>query len=614
MWLYAALFLLVLLLSVFVLLVRVLLDSGRGPSPFATDARRPPAPLVTDKAFRRTVVKTVFSADKVPAGLDAIVIGSGIGGLAAATLLAKVGKKVLVLEQHGKLGGCCHTFTEKGFEFDTGIHYVGQMQEGSLSRLMLDQLTEGQLEWSRLPAAHDAVVLGEPGAGARTFRIHSGQQEFFRSLKEQFPGEGAAIDEFERLVKGVDRGMMLFGLLKLLPWALVRLLCCSGLLPWLFSFCQLAPRTVKDVVDGLTPNPELRAVLSYLFPTYGAIPSSASFTMHSILVNHFLDGAWYPKGGSGEIPFHLVPVIRRSGGDVLGRAPVEKILLDSQGRACGVSVRKGQDLVNIFAPVIISDAGIFNTYERLLPAEAQALPGIQAQLGRAVHGPGGFTVFVGVRGSGEELGLQPTNYFVYPDSDLDAIAKRYMAAPREEAAKSVPLLFVTCPSAKDPTWESRHPGKSTLAVVTFARYEWFEEWKDKQVHKRGDDYENLKKSFQDTVMSIVFKLYPRIEDRIEYISSGTPLTSQHYLASPRGEFYGTDHNVERLQAEAIAAVRPQTAVPNLFLTGQDLCLGGFMGALQGAVICASAVLQRNLYVDLVRLSKSLQATNAKKVA
>ncbi|NXN09082.1 RETST reductase, partial [Indicator maculatus] len=493
-----------------------------------------------------------------------------------------------------------------------GIHYVGQMQEGSLSRLLLDQLTEGQLEWCRLPPAHDAVVLGEPGAGARTFHIRSGQQEFFRSLKEQFPGEGTAIDEFERLVKGVDRGMMLFGLLKLVPWALARLLCRSGLLPWLFSFCQLAPRSLKDVVDGLTPNPELRAVFSYLFPTYGVVPSQASFTMHSILVNHFLDGAWYPKGGSGEIPFHMIPVIRRSGGDVLGKAPVEKILLDSQGRACGVSVRKGEDLVNIFAPMVISDAGIFNTYERLLPPEARALPGVQAQLGRAVHGEGGFTVFIGVNGSKEELGLQPLNYFVYSDSDLDAIAKRYLAAPREEAAKSIPLFFVTCPSAKDPTWEIRHPGKSTLAIVTFAKYEWFEEWKDKRVHKRGDDYEDLKKSFLDTVLRIVLKLYPRIEDRIEYISSGSPLTNQHYIASPRGEFYGTDHNVERLQAETIAAIRPQTVVPNLFLTGQDLCLGGFMGALQGAIICASAILKRNLYVDLVRLSKSLQATNGKK--
>ncbi|NXS55151.1 RETST reductase, partial [Brachypteracias leptosomus] len=517
-----------------------------------------------------------------------------------------------------------------------GIHYVGQVEEGSVMRLLLEQLTEGQLQWARLPPAYDAVVLGEPGA-ARTYRLRAGQREYFQTLKEQFPGEEAAIEEFERLLKNVHWSLVLLGVLKMVPRVVAALLCRSGLLH-LCPFSRLASRSVRDVVHGLTSNPDLRAVLTYIFPTYGVPPSKASFSMHSILVNHFLRGAWYPRGGAGEIAFHTVPVIRSTGGNVLGKAPVQKILLDAQGRACGehqhrapaappgarpgpgasspplpgVSVQKGQDLVNIFAPIIISDAGIFNTYERLLPAEARALPEIQSQLSKATHGEGGFTVFVGLNGSREELGLEPTNYFIYPGSDLDEIMDRYLASSREEAAKNIPLLFVTSPSAKDPTWEMRHPGKSTVAIVTFAKYEWFEEWKDKPVHKRGDDYEDLKKTFVDAIMQTVFKLYPRIEDRIEYISGGTPLTNQHYLASPRGEFYGIDHNISRLQAEAIAAVRAQTPIPNLYLTGQDLCLGGFMGALQGAIICASAILQRNLYVDLVRLHQRTRAASAKK--
>ncbi|NXM71265.1 RETST reductase, partial [Serilophus lunatus] len=493
-----------------------------------------------------------------------------------------------------------------------GIHYVGDMEESSLMRFLLDQLTDGQLEWARLPAIYDTVILGDPQDKSKTYHLHSGRWEYFQRLKEQFPGEVAAIDEFKRLVKSAGRGVMLMGVLKILPRFLTGLLCRSGLLPLLFSFSRLASCSLKEVVDSLTPNPELRAVFSYLFPTYGVIPSRASFSMHSILVNHFLRGAWYPKGGSGEIAFHLISVIRKSGGNAFGRAPVERILLDPQGRACGVSVRKGEELVNIFAPMVISDAGIFNTYEKLLPPEARALPEVQSQLSLMSHGEGCFTVFVGLNGSREELGVEPTNYFLYRGNDLDGIMKQYLASSREEAAKIIPFIFVTTPSSKDPTWEMRHPGKSTLAIVTLARYEWFEEWKDKQVHKRGDDYEDLKKTFVDNIMESVIKLYPRIEGRIEYISSGTPLTNQHYLANSHGELYGADHGIPRLEVEVVAAVRAETAVPNLYLTGQDLCLGGFMGALQGAVISASTILGRNLYVDAIRLRKHLEVTSAKK--
>ena len=84
-----------------------------------------------------------------------------VGGLTPAVLLSKAGKKVLVLEQHDQAGGSCHVFTEKGFEFDIGKHYVGNMNEGTLSHVLADQLTGGKLQWAPLDDIYDVLAMGE---------------------------------------------------------------------------------------------------------------------------------------------------------------------------------------------------------------------------------------------------------------------------------------------------------------------------------------------------------------------------------------------------------------------------------------------------------------------
>ena len=102
---------------------------------------------------------TALHALQVPPKIDVIVIGSGAGGLSTAALLAKAGKRVLVLEQHDQAGGGLHTFVEKGYEFDVGVHYVGEMGKG-IFRTLFDQLTDGQLEWAPLDDAYDVMSIG----------------------------------------------------------------------------------------------------------------------------------------------------------------------------------------------------------------------------------------------------------------------------------------------------------------------------------------------------------------------------------------------------------------------------------------------------------------------
>ncbi|XP_043091596.1 all-trans-retinol 13,14-reductase-like isoform X2 [Puntigrus tetrazona] len=560
-------------------------------NPFAIDTREPLKPMVFDEKLKKKVLKKGFLASKVPQDLDAVVVGSGIGGLAIAVLLAKVGKKVLVLEQHDRAGGCCHTFTEQGFEFDVGIHYIGELMDDSPFRCMVDQLTNGQLQWDPLENPFDKVVLGPP-ENRRIYPIYSGKKRYVDELKKCFPGEEKAIDEYK-----VANGVWFMVLLKLLPTPLAKFLVHTGLASRLSSFFRYASRSLTDVVSELTQNKDLRAVMSYIFGTYGKMPKDASFSMHSLLLCHYLNGAWYPKGGASEIAYHMIPIIEKAGGAVLVRAPVNRILLNDAKEAIGVSVLKGQEEVHVHAPIVISDAGIFNTYERLLPKDVQTMPAIQKQLSMVQHGDGGLSIFIGVEGTKEELGLKADNYFIFPENNLDELIDGYMKGKREESSKKVPIIFVASPSAKDSTWPERSPGKSTVTVVSFANYAWFKEWKDDKVKNRSVDYKELKEAFINNILEAVTEIYPNIKDRIEYVDAGTPITNQHYIAAPEGEIYGIDHGIPRFNVELNAIIRPQTPIKNLFLTGQDMMLCGFIGALSGALICGSAILNRNLYVD-----------------
>ncbi|KAL2101213.1 hypothetical protein ACEWY4_002974 [Coilia grayii] len=582
-----------------------------GPNPFHQDTREPLKPIVTDHKVKNKVLKQGFLASKVPENLDAIVIGSGIGGLGLAVLLAKVGKRVLVLEQHDRAGGCCHTFIEKGFEFDVGIHYIGDLLEHKPFRCMLDQCTNGQLQWEPLDNPFDMVVIGPP-ENRRTYPIYSGRDRFPQELKKCFPGEEKAIDEYMRLVKKCGRGVWAMALIKLLPSPLAKFLVYTGLAKRFFIFFQMASRSLTEVVNGLTENKDLRAVFCYIFGTYGNMPKNASFSMHSLLVCHYLHGAWYPKGGASEIAYHMIPIIEKAGGAVLVRAPVNRILFNEANEAIGVSVLKGKEEVHVHAPIVVSNAGIFNTYQKLLPKELQVRPDIQSQLSMMRNGEGGLSIFLGLNGTKEELGLKADNYWIFTENNLDELVVNYLAGKREESAKHVPLLFVASPSAKDPTWEERSPGKSTLSLVSFAKYEWFEEWKDGKVTNRAPDYKELKEVFIQSVVDVVTQIYPNIKDRIEYVDAGTPITNQYYIGAPKGEIYGADHGLARLSPEVNAAIRPQTPLKNLYLTGQDVFLCGFAGGLAGALTCGSVLLNRNLHLDSIALAKKMKYISTKK--
>jgi all-trans-retinol 13,14-reductase len=517
---------------------------------------------------------------------DAIVIGSGIGGLSCAAMLAKHGgKRVLVLERHYTPGGYTHVFRRPGYEWDVGVHYIGDVAEGSVLRAIFDEVSEEPIEWADMGDVYDRIIIGDD-----TYDFPKGRRNLQAALNEWFPGEEEAIDGYFAAVKETSRASMTFHASKVAD-AIVDIepetlqLMRSGFDKW-------AQRTTLDVLEDLTNNRRLIAVLTGQFGDYGLPPSQSSFGMHAVLANHYFEGGYYPIGGSGIFAERMIPVITKAGGVVVTSAEVAQIVVEN-GRAVGV--RMAVDDAVIRAPMVISDAGLLNTAERLLPE------GDGEQLEEAVESVGAsiahLCLYVGFRESAADLDLPKHNLWIYPHDDYDRLFEEALSDPEAP----LPVVYVSFPAAKDPDFDRRHPGRATVDIISAAPYEWFAQWEGSAWKKRDAEYEALKERLAQRMLDTLFEQLPQLRGKVDVYELSSPLTTQHFSGYAYGELYGLNHSPDRF---AEVALQPRTNIDGLFLTGQDIVTAGVSSALMGGVLTASAILRANLLLPIINAVKA----------
>jgi phytoene dehydrogenase-like protein len=511
-----------------------------------------------------------YRANRLNGDYDAIIIGSGIGGLTAAACLSSLGYKVLVLEQHYTAGGFTHSYSRNGYEWDVGVHYIGDVGvKTTLARRLFDFISGDQLQWQAMDPCYDRIHLGDDH-----FDLVAGRDNFRNNLVKRFPQEQAAIDEYIVRLGKVADAMQLFTVERMLPKPIAKLskLVRNRVQPSYFN------QTTRQVLEQLTSNQTLIAYLTGQWGDNGMMPAESSFLIHALIAKHYIYGGYYPIGGASQMAETIIPQIQKTGGEVFTYAAVEKILLE-QGKAVGVRMKDGTD---IRSPIVISNAGVFNTFNRLLPSDIVQKTGYTQKMKQVKPSMASLCLYIGIKETSESLKLPKTNFWIYPNENYEQSIKTFLA----DAKTDIPMVYISFPSAKDPSFAARYPDRSTIEIVAPCPWEWVEQWADKPWGKRGDDYDALKEAFSQRLLEKLYEKMPHLRGKIDYYELSTPLSTQFFCWYEKGEIYGLDHDPKRFEQTWL---RPKTDIEGLYLTGQDIMTCGVVGAMIGGLMTAVSI-------------------------
>ncbi len=499
-----------------------------------------------------------------------VIIGSGIGGLTTAVFLAKAGKKVAVLEQHYTPGGFTHAFKRKqGLSWDVGVHYVGNMDETTELRRIFNYLSADRLDWDAIGDPYDVAWIG-----GKKYEFVAGKEHFRKKFHAYFPEDTEAIDAYLALLDTSAKRNMLFFIQKAFPTFLAMTL--GRVFRKLHS--RFSKKSTYDVLREITDNESLIAALCAQCGNYGLSPKESSFAIHSIVVNHFMEGGYYPRGGANQIHKTIIRHLQQLNVTVYVKAKVEKIHIDHQ-RVQGLVVNG----TTYACKHVISGVGVHTTFRHLIGQEKikhrlQKLTAISAS---TAH----LCLYIGLNKSAASLALPKYNVWWYDTQDIDTIATATVVGD-----ETTPLSFayISFASAKDSEWDREHPDMATIQLIVKANYQDFEAYKEAPWLNRGEAYTAMKNTFMKKGMDLLTKLYPQITPHIIHKEVSTPVSTRTFSGYAQGEMYGLTHTPLRFQENKLT---PKTAIKGLYLTGQDITVVGVAGAMASGILTASTIIK-----------------------
>lgn len=490
---------------------------------------------------------------------DVVIIGGGLGGLLCGYILSKHGLGVVVLEKNAVVGGCLQSFRRNGVLFDTGMHYIGSMDEGQLLYRFWKYL--GLLEQVKLRKL-DEQAFDIVSYGGQRYPSAMGYSAYVEQLASFFPGEQKALQNY------VD---ILYRMSVISPVS--RLEEMEQTLPLDTEYVKTS---VCDYIGQLTTNPVLQNVLAGNVPLYAGVREKTPFYVHAFLHNSYIQSAYRIVGGGQSIADALAASISAMGGEVWTQSEAVRFAGSEQAMK-GVELSDGRYVEGKYFISAIHPQAMTG-----MLCETMIKRSFCRRIRNLENTIAGFTVYLAFKPG--EVPYFNSNFFHYEVEDIWTCG-----AYTEEDWPRGYLYMHQAPENGGDFCES-------ALIISYMRYEEVQRWQGTKVGNRGEDYREFKEKRALQLIDALNREFPGIKDKVAFYNVSTPLTYENYTATVEGGMYGILRDATRLGQTVVAQ---RSHIPNLYMTGQNTNSHGMMGVTNGAMLTCAELLGINTIIKAI---------------
>lgn len=496
---------------------------------------------------------------------DIVIIGSGLGGLACATMLSMEGYKVCLLERNKQIGGTLQTYVRNRVIFDSGVHYVGGLDEGqNLHQLFkyMGVVHKFKLQKLDMDGFDTIRFAGDPVV----YKYAQGYDNFINTLSEVFPEERTNIQKYCDFIREVCAKFPLYNLQM-----------GGG-----FEKIDVLGIDTQTYVESVTSNKKLQNVLVANNLLYAGEPYRTPFYVHALITNHYIESSYRFVDGGSQIARYLYKEIVSRGGVFHKRVNVTK-LVEENGL---ITYAESDDGQKFYGKQFISNVHPHMTMEMVVSDKIKKA--YRHRLQNLDNTVSAFSVNIVLKKKSFKYGNY--NYY-YMDNDDAWGATKY-------TAENWPLGFALywSPTSKDAVYADG------ITLITYMKYSDVKKWANTfntvaEEEDRGEDYAEFKRIHAEKLIDFAVTKFPELRDAIESYYAATPLTLRDYMGTADGSLYGyaKDHK-DPLRT----FISPRTKIPNLFLTGQNINLHGVLGVTVSSVLTCAEILGMDYLIEKIR--------------